>query len=648
MYPSSSRNLHILNDGYRYSLDQNALQTEQPQAIKVELRSHQKAILYEMKQRELQFNVGLDTSGAKLFSGFGILGDGVGVGKSLMVLGHIASLKAFDPITKRKELTEHSAGSLYSIEERDLTKDVSNAGCLIVVPHTLYKQWENYIKTQTTLTYYGVKTKVYIEKERWTRDAMLSKDVVLVSNTLYGRFQANLERQGICWKRVFFDETDTLTIPSTQNLPAARFLWFISASWANLLLPNQTLYFSNTYYNSYIHENNQHLDSQMINVIRSWRHRDMPNSSYFYLNQHFHMVSFPFFRYYLGSSNRFRGRLVLRCRDEFIQESISLPPLYTRTILCRPTIAHRVVANAISADIRQLLHAGDYSGALTMLGVREEDSISLVQAVTENRLKELDRLKKTYDFKASIEYATPQAKEVSLKHLKQKIDGLEEQIKTLRERVENYKDEICPICFDEPSNVVMTNCCHRIFCAACILNSLTRMTTCPLCRSAIQPNQLRSLTNKKSEKPASQNENPAQPLRKSEQLVKLLQETLRETPEARFLIFSRFDNPLHAIDQDLAQLKIRAQVVQGNKDVIAKILTQFEKGDTRVLLLNSVMAGAGMNITSATHVILLHAMAHEEEKQILGRAYRMGRQGSLQMIRLLHPDELSDTHQISA
>jgi SNF2 family DNA or RNA helicase len=37
-------------------------------------------------------------------------------------------------------------------------------------------------------------------------------------------------------------------------------------------------------------------------------------------------------------------------------------------------------------------------------------------------------------------------------------------------------------------------------------------------------------------------------------------------------------------------------------------------------------------------------MNHEEEKQILGRAYRIGRTSPLTMVRLLHPDELTDTH----
>ena len=642
-YSSNSlRSLYIFNDGFRYSLNSESSQCEQPPDIKVQLYAHQKAVLECMKTKENQLNLGKDISGSRLFSNFGILGDGVGVGKSLMVLGHISNLKRNDTLRQAKILTDYGNSNLYCIEDKDLYKDCSNAGCLIVVPHTLYKQWEKYIQTQTKLSFYGVKTKAYLEKEKYEKGQLATKDVVLVSNTLYGKLQTIMDHERISWKRVFFDEADTLSIPSTQALPRTKFVWLVSASWPNLLFPNTTLYFSQ---NNMAFFQNGDFDPQLVNHITSWRHRDYPG--YIWIQQHYHMVSLPFFKSYVGNNNRHRGHLVVRCRDSFIQESISLPPLYTHTIMCRPSVAHRVVAHAISAEVRQLLHAGDYTGALEQLGVKSEDSMTLVQAVTENRIKELDRLQKTFDFKNSIEYSSPQAKEHALNNLRQKIDGLKDQIKNLRERIENYKEEICPICFDEPQSAVLTNCCHRIFCAACILTSLTRANTCPLCRAVIQPNELCSLSKEKKEKVSKQKPDSCQPLKKTEQLLKVIRETLAENKDARFLIFSRFDNPLNSIGQDLAVENIRPAIVHGNKDVINRTLESFRKGDTRVLLLNSVMAGAGMNITEATHVILLHAMNHEEEKQILGRAYRMGRQGPLHLIRLLHPDEITETHQIA-
>ena len=83
--------------------------------------------------------------------------------------------------------------------------------------------------------------------------------------------------------------------------------------------------------------------------------------------------------------------------------------------------------------------------------------------------------------------------------------------------------------------------------------------------------------------------------------------------------------------------------MKGNKDVIQNTLTQFEKGSLRCLLLNSLQMGAGLTITSATHVILLHAMNLDEEKQILGRAYRLGRKDPLHFYKLVHSDEMESS-----
>jgi SNF2 family DNA or RNA helicase len=73
--------------------------------------------------------------------------------------------------------------------------------------------------------------------------------------------------------------------------------------------------------------------------------------------------------------------------------------------------------------------------------------------------------------------------------------------------------------------------------------------------------------------------------------------------------------------------------------MIASTLTQFKDGKIKCLLMNTIQMGAGLNITEATHVILLHSMTHEEEKQILGRAYRVGRTKELYFIKLVYPDE---------
>ena len=640
-YESVSKSMSVLNEAYLHSLISDSPQVEQPADIKVSLRSHQKAVLYEMERRERELSKGMDMSGATLYSRFSFLGDGVGVGKSLMVLGHIARLKNAPMIANIPKLNVHSTSNIYSLEHVTYAADLSDAGCLIVVPHTLYRQWQTYIKEQTTLKFLGVQTKKVMEDENLMAK-ICAADLVLVSNTLYGQLQDYVDAHKLLWKRVFYDEADTLHLPSTRPRPTARFSWLISASWPNLLFPNVSHYMTHIVLNQII--NNQTISGKPLDpTMKEFLQKQLQQSTTAtYTYTRFYFMSTAFFRDMVHSGNEFRGRLVLRCRDEFVKESITLPPIQIRNILCRTTLLQQVVAHAIPADVRNLLHAGDIQGALQHLGVKSEESKSLVEAVSENRTKELDRLKKTYDFKASLEYSTPQAKEAALSLLKTRIASLEEQIKGLKERIENYKDEMCPICFDESQSPTLTPCCSRIFCAGCILTSLTRQTTCPLCRAQINATGLRNLA---TEPLAVANEivdpnKPPEPLKKTEQLLELI----KKTPNAKFLVFSRYDNPFLQIAQEIEALKVSVKHLRGNKDVIASTLKGFQKGETKVLLLNSIQAGAGLNITAATHVILLHAMTHEEEKQILGRAYRLGRTEPLEVIRLLHNDEMAHTH----
>lgn len=136
--------------------------------------------------------------------------------------------------------------------------------------------------------------------------------------------------------------------------------------------------------------------------------------------------------------------------------------------------------------------------------------------------------------------------------------------------------------------------------------------------------------------PAAADDSPAPTLeRKSDALLRVM----RDHPNGRFLVFSRYDNPFYAMEESMATIGVRVKQVKGNKDAVAATLRRFQGGDLRCLLLNSHYAGSGLNITSATHVILYHAMTHEEEKQIMGRAYRMGRTEPLHVIRLLHENE---------
>jgi SNF2 family DNA or RNA helicase len=234
-----------------------------------------------------------------------------------------------------------------------------------------------------------------------------------------------------------------------------------------------------------------------------------------------------------------------------------------------------------------------------------------------------------------LDYSSPQVKEAALKNLQEKIDQMKEQIDSLKKRIENYKEEICPICYDDFNNALITSCCSRVFCALCILQSLSRNPTCPMCRAAINPQSLKKISISEEENTVVSSEVDLGIKKKIDTFFDIL----KENPQGKFLVFSRFDNSFLEIMEKCRLENLTAKELKGSKDTIASLLEQFKKGSINILCLNTLEMGAGLNITEATHVILLHSMTHEEEKQILGRAYRVGLDKELHFIKLVYPDE---------
>jgi hypothetical protein len=312
-----------------------------------------------------------------------------------------------------------------------------------------------------------------------------------------------------------------------------------------------------------------------------------------------------------------------------------MPGQVEQTLLCEQPASHRAVLGLVNTTVQQMIHAGNIEGALSELGVSSDTPMNLVDAATREREKELERLKKTLAFKEGIDYSTVASKEIALATLKTKIKSVEEQLKVFRERLTTTTSEECPICYEDPkqNNGTLTPCCHRIFCGGCILNSLTRRLACPMCRAPIQTTQLTRLV--QETKKAKKAKLESKLLSKSKQLLKVLQ----ENPNARILVFSRYENPFIGLEQECDAAGITYHTLRGNKDVIANTVKSFENGEKRVLFLPTQSAGAGLNLVSATHVVLLHAMTPEEEKQVIGRAYRLGRTEPLTVVRLLHEGE---------
>ena len=626
---------NLLENVFQHSLVRESPMAPQPPHISVPLRMHQLAALHAMETKEISLQTGLSvTPTQQLYSDFGVLGDTVGVGKTLMVLGHVSQMSRHPIDQTRRTLQRQSTYHCFSMETRP-TPEEDLFDTLIVVPHILFRQWQDAIIKQTTLQPCFLKSQRDLDRDTLLQ-SLRESHVTLISNTLFPSFMHHLHARFIAlgrteplWMRVVYDEVDTIKIPQTCPHPIARFTWFVTATFEKLL-------FFNDCWQSY------HVRALPTDVFHSLHH-DLQSMLQYFLDHHPYATwnriqSSGYFQEQLKCNHPYRWNLVVRCDSHFIHESVALPPLLRQTILCEPPTSHRIVQHALPSEAEEALHAGDIQQALQILGVASHTPMTLLDAATQYRQRELDRARRRLAFAQEEEYSSPQAKETALQMYQERITNLEAQIQGIQERIQTASSDACSICFDIGTNPVVTPCCAKRFCGECILQWMSRATHCPLCRETFHPNQLVLLH---AEGTASATE--ASPLthhaqqkpKKIDALIRLLQ----ENPDATFLVFSRYENPFATRDAETLMGSFPVGVLQGNKDVIASLLTRFQKKQLRVLFLNSRHASAGLNIPSASHVVLLHKMRPDEERQILGRSYRLGREGPLHFIHLLHDQE---------
>jgi hypothetical protein len=77
----------------------------------------------------------------------------------------------------------------------------------------------------------------------------------------------------------------------------------------------------------------------------------------------------------------------------------------------------------------------------------------------------------------------------------------------------------------------------------------------------------------------------------------------------------------------------------GNVDSINQSIQKYTFGNINVLLLNSNLFGCGLNLQCTTDILFLHKSEHVLEKQIIGRAQRIGRKDKLNIWYLMHENE---------
>jgi hypothetical protein len=109
---------------------------------------------------------------------------------------------------------------------------------------------------------------------------------------------------------------------------------------------------------------------------------------------------------------------------------------------------------------------------------------------------------------------------------------------------------------------------------------------------------------------------------------------------SKWLIFNDNGNVLIKYQGYLMGRGIKTVMLDGgNQKMIERTLKDYKEGDVQVLLLNSMIEGAGMNLENTTHLLFMHKTEEKFIEQVVGRAQRYGRKTPLNILMLFNKNE---------
>jgi SNF2 family DNA or RNA helicase len=308
--------------------------------------------------------------------------------------------------------------------------------------------------------------------------------------------------------------------------------------------------------------------------------------------------------------------LIIKNNPEFIKASFEMPETKYIFHKCYQPL-YNVVERFVSNSVRIMIEAGNIEGAIDALGGSKTSNI--VELIKSKKMEEL------IDIESKIEIYTLRDDPIKINKWLQKKERIVEQIKEIEDKYNDMLQSECNICAEVLSSPVLETNCQNLFCGKCLFKWLERKNTCPLCRSNIDLKSLIYVS-----QPISGDETKCQKEKevKMTKIEKII-DIIKSKPEGKFLVFSDYDNTFYPICDALKDNEIDFVQVKGAIKTRERNLDAFREGDVPVIFLNSTTDGSGINLTESSDIILCHQMDKSTEKQIIGRALRIGRKEPL-------------------
>jgi hypothetical protein len=523
---------------------------------------------------------------------YGILADKVGSGKTFITMGLIS----YNQVPKERDRIISS--SVYTVTRyKDI--EVPKKTNLIIVPHNLISQWKiafGYctLKTFTVAKRCDIETLVFedniFKDHPPTKDADYTEincieyyDCIIVSSTMFDNFYTKFET--IKWARIIIDEVVSIKLPSDLEFKC-NFIWFLTATPSGI---------------KYVRRN----------YIRS-------------------LVT--------GMSDYTINNIIIKNNDTYVDNSMNLPNINQILIKCLTPKELNIIKDYVDGDIINMLNAGNTQDAIAKLNCNIETTDNILEVVTKKIKKELHNKKKELEYEQQKIPDDKKAHDEKIKRIEEKIKELEGKCQGIEQRITSFKEENCPICFmefDDSQIPMLTPCCNNIFCLQC----LTLCKSCPMCRVCLDITKCICINDKKEDDSNDKIDDKKVVEKTLCSKVDNLITIINKKSDGKFLVFSNYDKTFENINQKLTDAGIKHNRLIGSNIVINSTLRKFESGEIKVLMLNAINYGSGLNLQMASDIIIYHELDVELETQVIGRAQRLGRTEPLNVYYLLNDNE---------
>jgi DNA repair protein RAD5 len=512
----------------------------------------------------------------------GILADEMGLGKTVMVLSLIHThIQGFSNTPKKVQTLR--------------------GGTLIVVPLTLMSQWmqeaEEHGRGLNVVEYYASKG----------RNEIRSADIVLTTyGTLGSCFSNNGDLFKIEWFRVVLDEGHNIRNRNTQTAKAclslkARHKWIVTGTPIQNALDDLYTLIS-------------FLDLE-------------PWSDYAWWNKKILQPSSESMEEVLSTIRSLLKPIMLR-RTKVTKlnngcKIIDLPSLNVHTVHIRFSPYELELYNKLYIKSR-----------LTFNKYLNNTPGTQILSIFELLL----RLRQVCDHPYLLATRGDVISPVKMRNFFNKITEAPEQyVDELLDQIREGSNIDCPVCLEPADDAIITPCAH-VMCRPCAQQQVIHNGNCPLCKKNLKSSDLHTLPREnKFNINIEQNWISSS---KVDMLIHLLKSSCEPT-----VVFTQWTSMIDLLHVPLSREGINYLRLDGSmtREQRRSSLEAFREGRSSVFLLSLKAGGVGLNLTTASRVVIFDPWWNPAiEQQAIERVHRIGQTRAVTAIKLICSDTVEE------